>query len=193
MAAERLLLGGRKLAAKGAVLKSQGTLPDAPGTATPSGPQGAAQALNRIMVRHFQDPSWENAYVQVELPDALSGLQQAIEHGFAKSLIGVRGTTPAARSLNGINTAGRLFVNVEANVGFLNVAGHELFHQLKKDRPDLYQWFAGQARSHYQHLPAYKAKLDALLQPGETPYSREAAEEELLADRVVVAPAGFSP
>ncbi len=64
---------------------------------------------------------------------------------------------------------------------------------MKKDRPDLYQWFAGQAKSHYKNLPAYKGKLDALLQPGETPYSREAAEEELLADRVVVAPAGFSP
>lgn len=144
--------------------------------------QTAADSLNRGMVRYFGDKSWENAYVQVELPDALSGFREAIAVGFGRELVGVFGRTRGSRAINGINYQGKLYLNVNADVGFVQLGGHELLHQLKRDRPDLYRWFAGQARVYYKNLSAYQDKLNALLKPGENPYSKAAAEEELLAD-----------
>lgn len=144
--------------------------------------QAAAEALNAGMVRYFKDKRWENAYVQVELPDALSEFGQAVAAGFGRELVGVIGRTRGARAINGVNYQGKLFVNVNADVGFVQLGGHELLHQLKRDRPDLYRWFAARARNHVRDLPAYQAKLNALLKPGEDPYNRAAAEEELLGD-----------
>jgi hypothetical protein len=146
--------------------------------------QTSAAELNRGMVRYFGDKSWENAYVQVELPDALSGLREAVATGFGRELVGVFGRTRGSRAINGVNYQGKLYlnVNVNADVGFVQLGGHELLHQLKRDRPDLYRWFAGQARGYYKNFSAYQDKLNALLKPGESPYNKAAAEEELLAD-----------
>ena len=148
----------------------------------PSTDQSAAQALNRAMVRQFQDPSWNNAYVQRDLPESLAEFARAAEAAFGSPIIGITGTEERFDQFNGINAGGRNFVNLNAPHGFAYIAGHELLHQLKRDRPDLYQWFAGQAKAHYKNLPAYKAKLDKLIQPGEKPFTRAAAEEELLGD-----------
>ena len=144
--------------------------------------QTAASALNRGMVRYFGDKSWENAYVQVELPDALSQFREAVAAGFGRELVGVIGRTRGSRAINGVNYQGKLYLNVNADVGFVQLGGHELLHQLKRDRPDLYRWFAGQARGYYKNFSTYQDKLNALLKPGESPYNVAAAEEELLSD-----------
>ena len=48
---------------------------------------------------------------------------------------------------NGISYGGKIYVNLNANFGFVNIAGHELYQQLEKDRPDLHCWFVEQART----------------------------------------------
>ena len=144
--------------------------------------QSAAEALNAGLARHFNDPSWEGAYVQGDLPDGLAEFAEATRAAFGAEVVGIMPAGKRFDQFNGIHYRGRNYVNLNANVGFVNVAGHELLHQLKKDRPDLYQWFAAQARGHYRNFAEYRDRLNALLGPGEKPYNTAAVEEELLAD-----------
>ena len=148
----------------------------------PATDQADAQKLNRAMVRVFQDPSWSNAYVRADLPESLAEFAEAAEAAFGSEIIGITATDGRFDQFNGINLGGRNFINLNADVGFVNITGHELLHQLKRDRPDLYRWFAGQARGHYKNFSTYQSKLNALLSPGEKPMSLAAVEEELLGD-----------
>ncbi|MEY2952251.1 MAG: hypothetical protein RLZZ401_338 [Pseudomonadota bacterium] len=79
-----------------------------------------------------------------------------------------------------------LFVNININInsdaGFVAVAGHELWHAIKDQRPDLIEWYRENSRQFYKDLPAYQDRLNANLQPGETAYDSDLAEEELEAD-----------
>lgn len=147
-----------------------------------SADQSAAERLNRGMVGYFNDASWENAYVQSELPDALSGIREAIESGFGVQVAAIQPTARRFNVFNGINYGGTNFINLNANTEFINTVGHELYHDLERDRPDLHQWFREQASQYYQGLDAYKDKLNALLLTGEKPYTTKKAESELLAD-----------
>lgn len=54
-------------------------------------------------------------------------------------------TSERAAGYNGVHYQGTLFVNTDANVGFVQIAGHELLHQLRRDQPELYDWFADHA------------------------------------------------
>ena len=149
---------------------------------TPAADQSPTQALNQGLARKFKDLRWERAYVQQDLPDGLAEFAEAARAAFGAEVVGIMPAGKRFDQFNGIHYRGRNYVNLNANVGFVNVAGHELFHQLKKDRPDLYQWFAAQARGHYRNFAEYRDRLNALLGPGEKPYNTAAVEEELLAD-----------
>lgn len=152
------------------------------GTLERSADQSAAAALNAGLAKHFNDPRWEHAYVQWDLPDSLAEFADAAKTAFGAEVVGIRPRHARFDQFDGINYRGRNYINLNAEPGFINVAGHEIGHQLKKDRPDLYQWFANHARRHYRDLPAYRDKLNALLGPGERPYNLAAVEEELLSD-----------
>ena len=144
--------------------------------------QSTAKLLNHGMASHFQDKSWENAYVHAELPDALQELRRAVRDGFDKELVGIIPTAERFDTFNGINYGGKIYVNLRFDVGFTNIVGHELYHQIKKDRPDLHAWFASRARQYYRNLPEYQSRLNKLRQDGEQEISLDAAEEELLAN-----------
>lgn len=150
--------------------------------ATPAADPSATEALNQGLARRFGDPAWEHAYVQQDLPDSLAEFAEAARAAFGAEVIGITATDERFDQFNGVHYQGRNFVNLNANVGFVNVAGHEIWHQLKKDRPDLHRWFAQQARAHYRNFGEYQDRLNALVGLDEAPYSKDAAEEELLAD-----------
>ena len=48
-----------------------------------------------------------------------------------------------------------VYVNVAANVGFVNIAGHELWRTIKRQRPELIDWYRQHLRQPYKDLPAY--------------------------------------
>ncbi|MEO6146922.1 MAG: hypothetical protein ABIT70_07695, partial [Sulfuriferula sp.] len=148
----------------------------------PSNDQASANKLNSAMVSYFKNSDWSHAYDQVQLPDNLHGLEQAVKAAFGTEVVAIVPTAQRFNAFNGINHGGTNYINVQSNRGFINVVGHELYHEIKKSRPDLHAWFSDQAKQFYQNVPAYSDKLDALLQPGESKMSAEAVEEELLAD-----------
>ncbi|MFA6904132.1 MAG: hypothetical protein WC236_13735, partial [Gallionellaceae bacterium] len=147
-----------------------------------SSDQSAAKKLNDVLVSHFNDESWRNAYVQRDLRDSLAEFAAGARAAFDTEVVGVTGETDAANQLNGVNVSGKMYVNLNGDVSFINTAGHEIFHELERERPDLHQWFKEQARQYYQNFDAYQNKLNALVQDGEQKYSRDTAENELLAD-----------
>jgi hypothetical protein len=119
--------------------------------------------------KHFNDVDWENTYVQRDLRDSLADFAAGASAAFDSKVIGVTGTTRAANALNGINVAGRGYVNLNGDVRFVNIAGHEIYHSLEKERPDLHQWFVEQARKFYRDFDGYQAKLNAMIGQDEKP------------------------
>ena len=145
--------------------------------------QSAAEKLNLGMSRAFgNDPAWRNAYVRQNLPEALSDVADGTKAAFGVEVIGVTGTTPQSNSFNGINYGGKLYVNLNSNVGYTNVIGHELYHEIAKKRPDLHQWFKAQAEKHFSGIPEYRAKYESSLGKNESRPTLDYIKEEMLAD-----------
>jgi hypothetical protein len=67
------------------------------------------------------------------LHDAVSGIRQAVKDGFNKSVVAVKPTDERFNLFNGISYGNAVYVNTSADVGFVNITGHELYHQLAKD------------------------------------------------------------
>lgn len=156
-----------------------GTIPD---NAAPSGDQAAVDELNAGLVRYHKNEQWRNAYVEVGLRNDVSEIGKAIQAGFGKEVVGVLPTEERFNLFTGINYGGRIYVNAAGKVGFVNIAGHELYHQIAFDRPDLHEWFALKARAYYHNLPEYQAKINKAVPKGDPLYTMAEAEEELLAD-----------
>lgn len=151
---------------------------------TRSGNQAPAKQLNAAMAKYL-GPEWSKAFESVTLPDAFSGIGEAIQTAFGRKIRPIAATGKEFDIFDGVylpSGSGSIYVNVDAQVGFVNIAGHELLHDLKRSRPDLYGWLTEQAGDYLQDFPAYKAKLNKLLQDGETEYNDSTALEELLAD-----------
>lgn len=147
--------------------------------------QSTAKALNATLVNYGLGQDWNNAYEAVKLPDALSGVRAAIQTAFGRDVRPIAPTAAKFNIFNGVyipSQPNAVYVNVAADVGFINIAGHELWHVIKRQRPDLIEWYQGQSRQFYKDLPAYQTRLNALLQPGEKAYDLNKAEEELEAD-----------
>ena len=145
----------------------------------------AVRALNAAMVRYGLGKDWSNAYEAVELPDALSGIREAVQAAFGRDIRAVAPTAAEYDTFNGVylpKRPGEVFVNVRSNVGFAQVAGHELLHELKRTAPELYEWFKQHAEQYLTNVEGYRTRLNRLLQAGERPYGTELAKEELLGD-----------
>lgn len=85
-----------------------------------------------------------------------------------------------AAGYNGVHYHGTLFVNTDANHGMVQIAGHELLHQLRRDQLELYDWFADHA-SRYLKVGAIR-HYGARLREAGADLGRTDVREELLAD-----------
>lgn len=147
--------------------------------------QSAAKVLNDALVKYKLGREWSNAYEAVKLPDYLSGIRQAFQVAFGRDIRAVVPTEERFNIFGGVYIASQpdsLYVNVAGKVGFVNIAGHELWHSIKRQRPDLIEWYRENSRKYYKDLPAYRNRLNKLLQPGEKKYNLDKAEEELEGD-----------
>lgn len=134
------------------------------------------------MVRYFNNPDWSNAYVQRDLPDSLDEFAKAASAAFNAQIIGISPTDSRFNQFNGINYGGKEYVNLDANVSFINIAGHEIGHTIESNNPALYAWFAQQAKPYLRNFDEYQNKLNSLLKEGEEKHTAETAEKELLND-----------
>jgi hypothetical protein len=145
--------------------------------------QSSAKVLNATLVRYGLGAEWSNAYAAVKLPDALSGIRQAVQTAFGRD---IRAVVPTAEKFNIFNGTyvssepGAVYVNASGNIDFITIVGHELWHTIERQRPDLIDWYQQHSHQFYKDLPAYRNRLNALLQGGEKPYSSEKAEEVMV-------------
>ncbi len=147
--------------------------------------QSAAKALNDTLVQYGLGQDWSRAYEAVKLPDALFGIRDAFQAAFGRDVRSVAPTAAKFNIFNGIyipSRPGDVFVNAASDVGFVHIAGHELWHAIKMQRPDLIEWYQTHSRQYYKDLPAYRDRLNALVQDSEKQYDAQSAEEELEAD-----------
>ena len=124
--------------------------------------QSTSRALNAKLVNYGLGQDWNNAYEAVKLPDALSGVREAIQTAFGRDIRPVAPTEAKFDIFNGVyipSQPNAVYVNVAANVGFINIAGHELWHAIKRQRPDLVKWYRAESRQFYKDLPAYRTRL----------------------------------
>ena len=149
---------------------------------TPLADQTYADKLNDTLVDYGLGEAWRKAYEAVELPDAISGIQKAIRAAFGKDVRAVAPTAEQFDLFNGVHAAGEVYVSVTEDVGFVQVAGHELYHDIERTRPDLIRWYTEHARRYFKNFPEYLKRLNRLVQLGEGEYTPEKAESELLAD-----------
>lgn len=81
------------------------------------------------------------------LPDALGRALDAFERFTGKSVHVVRNLTPDVENFNGITFRdGHLYVDERAENPVTTTAAHEFTHQLRQDRPDLYNALADEVR-----------------------------------------------
>lgn len=112
--------------------------------------QSTAKALNATLVNYGLGQDWENAYEAVKLPDTLSGVREAVQAAFGRDVRPVAPTESRFNIFNGVYIPSQpdaVYVNVAADVGFLNIAGHELWHVIKRQRPELIDWYLKLAKS----------------------------------------------
>lgn len=104
------------------------------------------QAVNDKIADDFNDPKWRNAYALAQPGTTRNALASAIEKVFGKTVVLLQQTAPEFSRLAGMSYGGKIYINTSIrNVGFVQIAGHELLHEIKRDTPALYDWFAKQA------------------------------------------------
>ena len=94
-----------------------------------------ATALNRGMAKHFDNDDWNNAYVTTDLLPSLTNFAEAATAAFGSKVTGIKPTARRFNILNGINYGGTNYINLDGDVSFINIIGHELYHDLEKERP----------------------------------------------------------
>lgn len=144
--------------------------------------RGAARlAVASINAEFQKQHGITNAFAPSNLGDA--ELIRAFKQAFNVEVIPVRSSNPASADFMAMQFNGRLYVNAEQErIGFVQLAGHELLHQIKKEQPALYEWFAGVARDYMQEGAERDYSL-RLKQAG-ADLTRTDARQEILADFV---------
>lgn len=167
-------------------LFSRADSPATEGTWQPTEEQSEkVQSLNTALVNYGLGESWRSAYEPAAVPDSLPGFRQAVQAAFRRDVQPVSPTSPGFNIFNGVyipEAPNTVFVNVESKQGFVQVAFHELWHDLRRTRPDLHRWFRSVARPYWRDTEGFREKLNRLLQPGEQAYSDGQALEELEAN-----------
>lgn len=161
---------------------------DSPLPATPSSveDQAAAEVLNQTLARQFDNPAWQNAYQATALPPVLAGLRDEFQAAFGRTIRPVLPTEEQFDCYGGVYLSehpGEVFVNVRQPVNFLQLAGHEMLHDIKRTRPDLYDWFIQQAERYLVNVEGYQERLNRLAAAnGNSTHTLQSAKEELIAD-----------
>lgn len=118
------------------------------------------------------------------LPDTLSRALDQFGRVFGGRVIVFENRTPDTFDFQGVTLRdGKIFLNADSDAPLLTVAGHETLHQMRRDRPDLYEELADEVRRQGRIDDYLKALKKRAAQNGEDP-SRLAADpvEELTAD-----------
>lgn len=107
-----------------------------PSESTPSPARAIAdkiQDLNAIMA---QQEGLANGFQYSSSGD--QGVSDAYQQVFGVNVVPVPPNGDDAAGFFGINYGGTLYISTDADKGFVQIAGHELLHQLRKDTPSLY-------------------------------------------------------
>ena len=87
------------------------------------------------MGKHFDNDDWNNAYVTADLLSSFTEFAKAVTAAFGSKVTGIKPTARRFNILNGINYGGTNYINLAADVSFINVTEHELYRDLEKERP----------------------------------------------------------
>lgn len=110
-------------------------------------------------------------------------LIDAFKATFDVDVIPVRANTEQGKQFLGMNYDGKIYVNAEnEHAGFVQIAGHELLHQIASDSPGIYNWFAGVAKD-YMRSGAIERYGDLLRSQGAN-LDKDGTNQEILADFV---------
>lgn len=151
---------------------------------TKSKHQFGAKVLNKALVKYFGD-DWSNSFESVDVPDTLFAYKQEVKVAFGTELRFVSPTNDDFDIFAGVqlpNSPNSIYVNARAETSLATIAGHEIYHTLERQRPDLHAWFKTQAKQYLKDFGAYHKNLNAKLKDGEIPYKSDVALSELLAD-----------
>jgi hypothetical protein len=127
--------------------------------------QSPANALNATLARYFKGDDHVYRSVNWGRGSAASDVRQAFRAAFGASIEFVQSDTGGPLLFNGFNISEQpstLFVNVDGNVNFISISGHELWHNIQRQRPDLIEWYRENSRQYYKDL--------RLIKPGSTAY-----------------------
>ncbi len=80
------------------------------------------------MVRNFNDETRTIAYEPADMLSSIADLAEAATKAFGSQISAIKPTSERFNILNGINLGGRNYINIDGNIGFINIAGHEIGH-----------------------------------------------------------------
>ena len=147
--------------------------------------QAAVDTLNRRLALNMGE-AWENAYAPTTLPPGLADVADAMKAAFGRTVRPIVPTSNDGMAFGGVyisDRPGEVFVNIRNNSGFIQLAGHELLHELQHSRPDLYKWFVKEADSYLVNVEEYRERRNLLGKAtGEGHYDLTQAKNEILAD-----------
>lgn len=151
------------------------------------GRQNDITALNNQLAEAHGE-KWRNAYVldTREHPHQM-GVSAAIKSIFNTEVIPILPTKPEFNIIGGMFHKGKIYINPEnGRYGFVQIAGHELLHDLKRKSPNLYQYLADKTRDYVVSggLQKYRGHLKDAGAPDADTASTEHIEEEMLGDAV---------
>lgn len=144
----------------------------------------SVRALNRELSKYFGSDKYGMVLFEGRRAAVPRAISEAFRAAFGRRVVFVQPKPGTPNLFNGfqVNGSGDLYVNGESNVGFVQIAGHELWHTIQRTRPDLIKWYRQQSRQYHKDLPGYRDRLNTLLEPGEAAYTGSTAESELEAD-----------
>ena len=140
----------------------------------------AIEALNNKLAEDHGE-EWRNAYEPAEIPD--KGIAEAFRRTFGVGLVVYMPSSPSFDMAGGMYYKGNLYINATGGeYGFVQLAGHELFHHIKRTQPGFYTYFADQARAFIISRDLYRERLEATYLPDEPRPTDDLITEEILAD-----------
>lgn len=104
------------------------------------------RAVDELNAQIKEQEGVDKAFSASELGD--KQLISAFKQAFGVDLVPIKPNIAEAAGFLGMNFKGRLYVNAEQDKhGFVQLAGHELLHQIANEQPAIYKWFEDQARN----------------------------------------------
>lgn len=124
---------------------------------------------------------WRNAYEPSRLSD--TGITEAFRRTFGVDINPIQPTAATFDGIGAMYHQGKIYVNTTGTTaGFVQLAGHELLHDIKNTQPGIYNHFAKKARVFIIREDLYRARLESVLMPHEARPTAEQVTEEILAD-----------